>query len=156
MHTHYLHRHFHKGHAVWLLTLLYSPRSLHSSSTKDERLVMHETIGKMSTRISQLEGAIESLQSLVSTQPHPLLHGRDDHSMHPVVSTQPKKLNSTVEEEVLDALGAFSIGNKGETTFHEASAISEACYTPLPLISSDTPPVSYDSSFSTSNPPPRR
>ncbi|KAF8582323.1 hypothetical protein K439DRAFT_1635430 [Ramaria rubella] len=94
-------------------------------STKNERLVMHETIGRMSARISQLEGAIEHMQSLVSTEPHPLLQGKDEQVMHPIVSTQPKKTPTTPEEDIIKALGAFSIGDKGETTFHEASATSE-------------------------------
>ncbi|KAF8499931.1 hypothetical protein JB92DRAFT_3124774 [Gautieria morchelliformis] len=105
-------------------------------STKNERLVMHETIGQMSSRISQLEAAIESMQALVSTQPHPLLQGREEQVMHPIVSTQVRKSPSTPEEDVIKALGAFFIGNKGETTFHEASATSEASFA---RISPNTP-----------------
>jgi hypothetical protein len=89
---------------------------------KNERLVMHATIGKMSSRISQLEEAIGTLQTLVSTAPHPRLQERD---LHPIVSTQPKKYPSPTEEEVIEPLGSFFVGEKGETTFHEASAISE-------------------------------
>lgn len=91
---------------------------------------MHETIGQMSSRISLLETAIEKMQSLVSTEPHPLLQGGDVQAMHPIVSTQPKKPPTTSEEDVVKALGAFSIGDKGETTFHEASATSEASLLP--------------------------
>ncbi|GJJ12360.1 hypothetical protein Clacol_006601 [Clathrus columnatus] len=94
-------------------------------STKNERLVMHETIGKMSARISQLKDAIEHLQSLVSTEPHPLLEEQDDKIVHPIVSTQPKKPVTTSEEDIIKAFGAFSIGDKGETTFHDASVMSE-------------------------------
>ncbi|KAF8517529.1 hypothetical protein BU17DRAFT_91655 [Hysterangium stoloniferum] len=86
---------------------------------------MHETIGKMSSRIAQLVVAIEQLQAQVSTEPHPLLQGQDVHTMHPVVNTQPKKPVTTPEEDIIKAFGAFSIGDKGETTFHEAYATSE-------------------------------
>jgi hypothetical protein len=111
---------------------------------------MHETIGKMSSRISQLQEAIGTLQSLVSTQPHPLLHDRDEQNTHPIVSTQPKKPPPTIEEEFLEAFGAFSIGEKGETTFHEASAISEASFKLFHSTASDpllSLTVSPDSSF---------
>jgi hypothetical protein len=89
---------------------------------------MHETIGQMSSRISQLEAAIETMQALVSTQPHPLLQDRAEQGMHPIVSTQVRRSPTTPEEDVIKALGAFFIGNKGETTFHEASATSEASF----------------------------
>ncbi|KIJ44330.1 hypothetical protein M422DRAFT_30475 [Sphaerobolus stellatus SS14] len=94
-------------------------------STKNERLVMHERIGEMSSRITLLKNAIEQLQSLVSTEPHPLLREETDQGMHPVVNTQPKKPISTPEEDIIRAFGAFSIGGKGEISFHEASATSE-------------------------------
>jgi hypothetical protein len=115
-------------------TLLYgalcSTLTHRARSNKNDRLVMHETIGQLSSRISLLEAAIEQMQSLVSTEPHPLLQGRDVQAMHPVVSTQPRKPPTTPEEDVVKALGAFSIGDKGETTFHEASATSEASLLP--------------------------
>lgn len=87
---------------------------------------MHETIGTMSARISQLKDAIEHIQSLISTEPHPLLlEKQDDKMVHPIVSTQHKKAVVTAEEDIIKAFGAFSIGDKGETTFHEASVMSE-------------------------------
>lgn len=89
---------------------------------------MHETIGKMSARISQLKEAIEHIQSLVSTEPHPLLEKQDDKVVHPIVSTQTKKAVVTPEEDIIKAFGAFSIGDKGETTFHEASVTLEVIY----------------------------
>lgn len=68
------------------------------------------------------------MQALVSIEPHPLLLGKEEQVMHPIVSTQPKKAPPAPEEDVIKALGAFSIGGKGETTFHEASATSEASF----------------------------
>jgi len=94
-------------------------------STKNERLVMHEKIGEMSSRITKLKNAIEQLQSLISTEQHPLLAEDSDQVMHPVVNTQPKKPVTTPEEDIIKAFGAFSIGDKGEVSFHEASATSE-------------------------------
>lgn len=101
--------------------------SLTSRSTKNERLVMHEKIGEMSSRITKLKNAIEQLQSLISTEQHPLLAEDSDQVMHPVVNTQPKKPVTTPEEDIIKAFGAFSIGDKGEVSFHEASATSEVC-----------------------------
>jgi len=86
---------------------------------------MHEKIGEMSSRITKLKNAIEQLQSLVSTEPHPLLREDGDQVMHPVVNTQPKKPVLTPEEDIIKAFGTFSIGDRGEITFHEASATSE-------------------------------
>lgn len=123
------------SHIFWVLCALLISAV---RSTKNERLIMHETIGQMSSRISLLEAAIENMQALVSTVPHPLLQGRDEQAMHPVVSTQPKKAPSTPDEDIIKALGTFSIGEKGKTTFHEASATSEASLAPIYLTISNT------------------
>ena len=98
----------------------HSPRSLKTNSLK-----LHETITEMSARIIQLEEALSSLQSQVSPEPHPLLS--EDHIKVPLApKPQLEKSPMTEEEtEVIDSLGAFSIGEKGEVTFHEATANSE-------------------------------
>jgi len=81
----------------------------------------------MSSRIVQLEEALASLQTQVSPDPHPLLI--DDSVKVPLApkpAPAPEKVPATEEEsDVIDSLGAFSIGEKGEVIFHEATANSE-------------------------------
>lgn len=79
----------------------------------------------MSARILQLEEALASLQAQVSTDIHPLL--ADDHVKVPLAPKlpAPEKVATEEETEIIDSLGAFSIGEKGEVIFHEATATSE-------------------------------
>lgn len=79
----------------------------------------------MSSRILQLEEALATLQSQVSTDIHPLL--TENHVKIPLAPKPPTAERAATEEEteIIDSLGAFSIGEKGEVVFHEATATSE-------------------------------
>lgn len=93
-------------------------------SLKTNSLKLHETITEMSSRMSQLEEALASLQSQVSTDPHPLLM---DNNVKVVLApnTLDEKPPTEEETDVIDSLGTFFIGEKGEVIFHEATATSE-------------------------------
>ncbi|GJJ11196.1 hypothetical protein Clacol_005428 [Clathrus columnatus] len=94
-------------------------------SLKTNSLKLHETITEMSSRILQLEEALASLQAQVSTDVHPLL--TDDSVKIPLAPKPhaPEKVATEEETDIIDTLGAFSIGEKGEVIFHEATATSE-------------------------------
>ncbi|KAF8573766.1 hypothetical protein K439DRAFT_1665694 [Ramaria rubella] len=99
-------------------TFIKGTRSLKTNSLK-----LHETITEMSSRIVQLEEALGSLQSQISTDPHPLL---EDNNVKVPLATKPSEKPATEEEtDIIDSLGAFSIGEKGEILFHEATATTE-------------------------------
>jgi len=78
----------------------------------------------MSARISQLEEALASLQSQVSTDTHPLL---EDDNVKVTLAPKISEDKSPTEEETdtIESLGTFFIGEKGDVIFHEATATSE-------------------------------
>jgi len=93
-------------------------------SLKTNSLKLHETITEMSARISQLEEALASLQSQVSTDTHPLL---EDDNVKVTLAPKISEDKSPTEEETdtIESLGTFFIGEKGDVIFHEATATSE-------------------------------
>ena len=75
---------------------------------------------------------MSSLQSQVSTDPHPLLE--DNSVKNPLVPKASAETPATEEEtDVIDSLGTFSIGERGEIMFHEATATSEVMIDHLPV-----------------------
>ncbi|KAF8519663.1 hypothetical protein JB92DRAFT_2808469 [Gautieria morchelliformis] len=100
-------------------TFMKGTRSLKTNSLK-----LHETITEMSSRISQLEEALASLQSQVSSDTHPLLENNNANViLAPTVTNDPPPTEE--ETDVIDSLGTFFIGEKGDVLFHEATANSE-------------------------------
>lgn len=76
--------------------------------------------------MAQLEEALALLQSQISPDPHPLL---EDNNVTVLIAPKApisnEKLATEEETDVIDSLGTFFIGEKGEVMFHEATATSE-------------------------------
>lgn len=73
----------------------------------------------MAQRIRQLEDALAILQSVVSTEPHPLL----TDGLILTNSSTVKPMDVTAE--TMDALGTLTIGDSGESKYFGPSAGSE-------------------------------
>jgi hypothetical protein len=71
----------------------------------------------MKAKMAQLEEALAALQAQVSSEPHPLL---DDNSAKTfTVKPPPEKQESEEETDIIDSVGVFSIGDRGEVILHE-------------------------------------
>jgi hypothetical protein len=96
----------------------------------------------MSARMAQLEEALASLQSQVSNDPHPLL---EDTNVSVLLAPKPSNEKPATDEEtdVIDSLGTFFIGEKGDVIFHEATATSEVIIFELLVVLGLTPSTQY-------------
>lgn len=81
----------------------------------------------MNTKMIQLEEALAALQAQVSSEPHPLLD--DDTVKVPVAKPTPETTPSDEETDVIDSVGAFSIGDRGEVIFQESTAATDVSAT---------------------------
>lgn len=95
---------------------------------------LHNRIGKLNSRIRQLEDALHALQSKHSLDPHPLLHKdllfkdepefQDEH--------EAKEKEADVEQdavvptgEIVNAFGTLSVSDNGVTRFFGPTGGSE-------------------------------
>lgn len=92
--------------------------------------------------MAQLEEALALLQSQVSSDPHPLL---EDNDVTVILTSKPSHEKPATEEEtdVIDSLGSFFIGEKGEVMFHEATATSEVSNFPFVIHLDPIPCMQY-------------
>ena len=91
---------------------------------------LHRKISEMGQRIRQLEDALAILQSIVSTEPHPLL---GDGLLS--IKSSPVKYPDPLAE-TMDAFGTLTIGDSGESKYFGPSAGSEVRSSTLKRISS--------------------
>ncbi|KIJ40914.1 hypothetical protein M422DRAFT_780572 [Sphaerobolus stellatus SS14] len=87
---------------------------------------LQETIAELRNRNYLLEEALKELQTSVSTEQHPLLRDKklgktDQVSQH----LQSLQAGEDGDEEVLDALGTFSINDTGDISLHGPTAAME-------------------------------
>lgn len=87
---------------------------------------LHHQISRLSSRIRQLEDALETLQAQYSSEPHPLLHEdlmeMDEEGYSPMVDVE-----GTVGHvpDVIDTLGTLSISDNGISRFFGPTGGSE-------------------------------
>lgn len=104
---------------------------------------LHQKISEMSDRIRQLEDALASLQSSISSEPHPLLSRdlmniKSSIELHAAIEEGAKAQQARSEvdgrtitagdgdgENVIDAFGTLAISNDGASMFYGRSAGSE-------------------------------
>ena len=91
---------------------------------KSQNQTLQEQLKHMKSRIQELEGALRSAHSQVSSQPHRLLqHGEGE-----VVQEPPSEPDEAIEQEassLVPVFGALSIGEHNEAKYHGGSAGSE-------------------------------
>lgn len=99
----------------------------------------------MSTRIRELELALNNTQAQISPQPHPLLSESSKlpevDAIASLISDDGEASLEDVEEETAELIGAMSIGEQGQTKFHGVSSSSEVF-----IALSSSPLVMVDSS----------
>jgi hypothetical protein len=86
---------------------------------------LQETIAGLRNWNYMLEEALYKLQASISSEPHPLLKDRKPDKL----SASPRSAHGSTadEEEVLDALGTFSIfDDSGEVSMYGPTAATEA------------------------------
>lgn len=109
---------------------------------------LHHQISRLSSRIRQLEDALETLQAQYSSEPHPLLHEdlmeMDEEGYSPMVDVE-----GTVGHvpDVIDTLGTLSISDNGISRFFGPTGGSESL-----LSSRQNAPCNSDSTKSTPSP----
>lgn len=104
---------------------------------------LHQKISEMSDRIRQLEDALATLQSSLSSEPHPLLtrdlmNIKSSIELHAAIEEDAKAQLARFEadggtstagdgdgENVIDAFGTLAISNDGASMFYGRSAGSE-------------------------------
>lgn len=89
---------------------------------------LQETIAELRNWNFLLEDALRKLQATVSSEPHPLLRDRTPSKPPRDFSTPGSgqtPSSDIQEEEILDALGKFSIIGDGETSLHGPTVLAE-------------------------------
>ncbi|KZP20104.1 hypothetical protein FIBSPDRAFT_932524 [Athelia psychrophila] len=103
---------------------IFTPGQTARSSNVPETQHLHRKIFEMGQRIRQLEDALATLQSNVSSEQHALL-------VEPLLSARPDPDGSSAQDkedlkETLKSFGTLTIGNSGEHKYFGPSAGSEA------------------------------
>lgn len=106
---------------------------------------LQQAVKSMSTRIRELELALNNTQAQISPQPHPLLSESSKlpevDAIASLISDDGEASLEDVEEETAELIGAMSIGEQGQTKFHGVSSSSEVF-----IALSSSPLVMVDSS----------
>jgi hypothetical protein len=90
---------------------------------------LHRKILELSTRVRELEDALQELQAASSTEPHPLLR-RDLLLMKAPLESETVLAEgepSPEDLESLDAIGSLSLRRSGRSNFHAQTAGSWVC-----------------------------
>ncbi|KAF8500605.1 hypothetical protein BU17DRAFT_72086 [Hysterangium stoloniferum] len=87
---------------------------------------LQETIAELRSWNYLLEDALRTLQASITSEPHPLLRDRTPDRTPEQNNERPSSASASQDEEVLDALGNFSIfGDDGQISLHGPTAATE-------------------------------
>lgn len=92
---------------------------------------LYRKLSEMSERITQLEDALASLQSNVSSETHDLLQGdllSIKHIPEPQSSVEPDSSTNDPLVDTMEAFGTLTIDDQGEARYFGVSAGTEVCF----------------------------